>query len=263
MKLTKFFLCNLVLIFSINTFAQVRVKNIIGVSPTLTHNYNPANNHFPIVLDKNYLFDNIDYKYLDKKMNSPSFSSYVIPITISKEQANNFFINTTFGFGQDKFTSELLYTARSTLDLKSTDHKIKEEVDAYRLFGQLNIGKAIYFAPEKKLMIMPYMGGFFSFYEFGRTLSSDDKYTLWMPNTTSGYTTLVGMNFGVAVNYQFGKHFGLGLNFIDIIRFYNIEVTNENYPKDTIRKNQLDINFRNTPTISLLYYFNSKPGLFY
>jgi hypothetical protein len=264
MKPTKLFLLIFLLSFATMANAQVKVTNILGVSPSLTHTFNASNSPFSLVLDRNYLVDNSDYVYYNKLIKAPDFTSYQIPIRFSKEQSNNFFINFTAGFGQDYYSSTLTYKATDITDFSSEYQYIKEEVDAYNIFGQLSIGKAIYFLPEKKLMVMPCLGGFWGLYEYERVLSSDDKFLFFNNSESSaGYKSIAGINLGLSINYQMTKHFGLGLNFNDIVRFYKLELKKEYTIGEPQKSSQMELNLNFTPRISLLYYFKSKAGIFY
>ncbi len=264
MKPTKFRLLTLIFIFTISANAQVKVTNILGVSPSLTHTFNASNSPFSLVLDRSYLVDDGDYVYYNKLLKAPDFTSYQIPISFSKEQSNNFFLNFTAGFGQDYYSSTLTYIAVDMTDFSSEYHYIKEEVNAFNIFGQLSIGKAIYFMPEKKLMAMPCLGGFWGLYEYERTLSSDDKFLFFNNSESSvGYKSIAGINLDLSINYQMTKHFGLGLNFNDIVRFYNLELKKEYTIGEPQKSSQMELNLNFAPRISLLYYFKSKAGIFY
>jgi hypothetical protein len=264
MKQSKTSMLLFLLAFATYANAQVRVSNIIGISPSLTQTYDAAKHPFSPTLDESYLVDNSFYIYYNKVMSTPKFTSYYIPITFSKEQAKNFFINFSCGFGKDNYSSQLKYKATFTSDFSSENHYIKEEVDAYNVFSQFSIGKAIYFMPKKKLMVMPYLGGFLGLYEYERILSSDDKFLFYNNSESSaGYISAAGINLGLAINYQFTKHIGLGVNFNDIVKFYNLESKKEYATGEPQKSNQMEINLNFVPRFSLLYYFKSKPGLFY
>lgn len=264
MKPTKLFLLFLILSFASMANAQVKVTNILGVTPSLTHTFNASNSPFPLVLDRSYLVDDGDYVYYNKLLKAPDFTSYQIPISFSKEQSNNFFLNFNAGFGQDYYSSTLTYIAVDMTDFSSEYQYIKEEVNALNIFGQLSIGKAIYFMPEKKLMAMPCLGGFWGLYEYERTLSSDDKFLFFNNSESSvGYRSIAGINLDLSINYQMTKHFGLGLNFNDIVRFYNLELKKEKTSGEPKNSSQMELNLNFAPRISLLYYFKSKAGIFY
>ncbi len=259
MNQTKYSLLVLVFLLSFNANAQIKVTNILGISPSITNTLNAADPPFPILVDVNYFGDNTSIYF--ETMKEPKFNSFFIPIAYAKEISNNYFVSIGFGFGLDHFTSELSYFYWPSGQF-GTQEFLKEEVKADKTLFYMNIGKAFYFNTEKKLLFMPFIGVFTEAYWYDRTLSYYGPSISGNARDSYGYNLKDGVNIGLILNYQFTKHFGIGLNFNDVIKIYKLNYKKDNSAEEINRK-QIEFNLNQAPRISLLYYFKSKPGLFY
>ncbi len=254
MKPTKLFLLSI--IFSISTIvnAQEKVTNIIGISPNLTHTYDENKYPFPILLDANYFGENSSV-YLETMM-EPNFTSFFIPISYSRQIANDFFINFELGYGLDNYSAELSYYYWGSAS-SATQEFIKEEVKGDRTILGMNYGKAFYFNSEKKLMLMPFVGFYSNTYSYYRTTSAYGPNTYDFSRENYGYNISFGANIGLSLNYQLTKHFGLGLNLNDVLNFYHVNYRKDNSAEE-ISRNQWEFNFDKAPRLSLQYYFKTK-----
>ncbi len=244
------------MILTASVFAQEKVINFISFSPSLTHSYDASNLPFPLLVD-------IDYKKPStlismEVMSEPTYSKYMIPISVSSEILNGFYLNYVIGFGSEKYAAQMDYYKKPNGNDPGSFEFVSEEVKSRNSLFALNIGKAIFITSEKRIMVMPFLGVFGNFYEYDRIITEPKNF--YPTSDTKGQLNYLGANAGVALNFQLSNHFGLGVNFNDVIK-YTSKNTVVSYPPKDENTNKFQFNFNLVPQLNLLFYFKSSPLL--
>jgi hypothetical protein len=256
MKLLKIYVLAFFMILTVSVFAQQKAINFISFSPSFTRSYDASNLSFPILVD-------IDYKKPStlvsmEVMREPTYSKYMIPISVSSEISNGFYLNCGIGYGSEKYFAQLDYYKETNGNDPGSFEFVSEEVKSRNSLFALNLGKAVFLTSEKRIMIMPFCGVFGNFHEYKRIVTESNS--IYPPSDSKGQLNNLGANLGVAFNFQLSKHFGLGLNFNDIIK-YTSQNTVVSYPPKDETTNKFEFNFNLVPQLNLLFYFESSPLL--
>lgn len=253
MKLLKIYVLTFFMIVTASVFAQEKAINFFSFSPSFTHSYDASNLSFPILVDMDYKKPSTLISM--EVMSEPTYSKYMIPISFSSEISNGFYLNYVIGFGSEKYAAKLNYYKKPNGNDPGSFEFVSEEVKSRNSLFALNIGKAVIFTSQKRIMVMPFMGVFGNFQEYNRIVNQSNS--IYPPSDTKGQVNNLGANVGVAFNFQLSNHFGFGVNFNDVIK-YTSQNTVVSYPPEDETTKKFEFNFNLVPQLNLLFYFKSS-----
>lgn len=233
--------------------AQNRVTHMLSTSPSYATKYNYLDEYFStqyLISPQNKL-DNVN-----ESETKTSFYKFELPFQYAREFPKNFFLTIGYSRIHGEYNFSMTYWDS---DVAFEKLQATEKVKIIGGGVSAGIGKAFYFGESKKLMLMPNMRAYFESSSFDGSYSSG---TASNPNATKdesyGYYNQYGLTLGLQANYQFSKHFGLGLHMNNIIGFEHVQASRNIVFVEDISEQNFVLNLKQTPQLHVIYYFKGK-----
>lgn len=238
------------------TWAQEPVKHMLSVS--LEHSKNVDYQKMKY-LPTNYYGSGNPLLGIYYKSEKPRFNYYEVPIGYIIDGNKGYFFVSELSIYKSEYRSTYEFYLHTDYDNR---YKSIENVDGNGWYFSFGLGKGFYLTDSKKILLIPMLESYLSGFDYvGEKGVFHNSVSNPLPERIDGSDFGFGLVASLNVNFQVSKHFGLGLKFRNLATY-----DNRSYNTNTSSIEIIEVfnyNFKQTPQLFLIYYFNTNnPNLF-